>query len=243
MHVINPDIHGRKFWKYVDEWANIPTITIFLGDYLDPYPREEITKKSAIENFKEIIQFKKDNPENVVLLLGNHDLAYISPEICSCRCDSVNYPEIQNLFKENWDLFQMFYKFEDNGKKFLCSHAGIADDWINYWYKNNSPEEQLKHIERECTTLFEDEKAFNHFERAMAEVSFWRGGFSNIGSLVWRDADEPLSDRFDFQIFGHTLGKANIYKNGACLDCKRAFLLNKNKIQQVDGKEYTLYEV
>ena len=76
--LVIPDIHGRLFWldktKDISDYDKV----IFLGDYLDPYKDENITVKDAIENFKKIIQFKKDNLDKVVLLLGNHDLPYYS---------------------------------------------------------------------------------------------------------------------------------------------------------------------
>ena len=64
MILIVPDIHGRKFWKEpcsnVDKYEKI----IFLGDYLDPYTwREDISKDDAIDNFKEIISFARENKE------------------------------------------------------------------------------------------------------------------------------------------------------------------------------------
>jgi predicted MPP superfamily phosphohydrolase len=73
--LILPDIHGRPFWKdavekHFDECDKI----VFLGDYLDAYPNEEITRKQEKNNFSEIISFKEKNADKVVLLLGNHDL-------------------------------------------------------------------------------------------------------------------------------------------------------------------------
>ena len=67
------DIHGRSFWKdavekHFDECDRI----IFLGDYLDEYPDECITRNQSKENFKEIIDLKKKNKDKVVLTLGNH---------------------------------------------------------------------------------------------------------------------------------------------------------------------------
>ena len=60
------DVHGREFWKdavakYADECDKI----IFLGDYLDPYPWENITRKQAIWNFEDIIKYKEENKEKV----------------------------------------------------------------------------------------------------------------------------------------------------------------------------------
>ena len=43
--IVLPDIHGRKFWMDVmDNNCDI----VFLGDYLDPYQHEGITKVDAI---------------------------------------------------------------------------------------------------------------------------------------------------------------------------------------------------
>lgn len=69
-----PDIHGRTFWKIVENDKSDSTI-VFLGDYLDPYPHEKITFEDALVNFEEIIDFAKDR-KNVVLLVGNHDYHY-----------------------------------------------------------------------------------------------------------------------------------------------------------------------
>lgn len=71
--LINPDTHGRQFWrdpcmKHKDEFEKI----VFLGDFVSPYPDEGITNKQAIEILKEIVNFKKENEDKVVLLLGNH---------------------------------------------------------------------------------------------------------------------------------------------------------------------------
>lgn len=67
--LIIPDVHGRKFWReYInDEFDHI----IFLGDYLDPYPGEA-TAEEALQEFKDIVNFKNSNLEKVTLLIGNH---------------------------------------------------------------------------------------------------------------------------------------------------------------------------
>lgn len=137
MIAIIPDVHGRLFWKDIisrkDEFEKI----IFLGDYLDPYDFERVTKEQALDNFREILDFKKDNSDKVILLQGNHDVSYsLSRDCCNCRCDYENYNEIQKLFRDNFDLFELFYKFEQKDKLFLFSHAGIADEWISYWHPN-----------------------------------------------------------------------------------------------------------
>jgi len=103
--VIIPDVHGRAFWKEAVE-RFLAERFIFLGDYLDPYYFDviyhEITPESTIENFQEILSFKKANPNRVTLLLVNHDCGYLyGKDVCDYRCDDGNYALIQGLFREN----------------------------------------------------------------------------------------------------------------------------------------------
>ena len=75
--LIIPDVHGRDFWKEAVDNNKYDKI-IFLGDYADPYDFEGITDEVTIENLKSIIAYKQQNPNKVILLLGNHDLHYYS---------------------------------------------------------------------------------------------------------------------------------------------------------------------
>jgi predicted phosphodiesterase len=73
--LVIPDVHGRSFWKeatekYDQECEKI----IFLGDYVDPYQDEGFTRKDAIRTLEEIIEFKLENKDKVVMLLGNHKI-------------------------------------------------------------------------------------------------------------------------------------------------------------------------
>ncbi|MDE5880282.1 MAG: hypothetical protein K2H60_01000 [Muribaculaceae bacterium] len=44
--IVIPDLHGRTFWKEaVEKYPDADTI--FLGDYLDPYPNEGIIHRGA----------------------------------------------------------------------------------------------------------------------------------------------------------------------------------------------------
>lgn len=230
-YVINPDIHGRDFWKQTTDFNGK---IIFLGDYIDPYPSEHISKEMALENFKEILEFKKANPEKVVLLYGNHDGGYFSADICTCRRDIDNYKEIQKLFLDNWDLFDIFYIFTLKDKIFICSHAGIQDEWIDTFYPAETSQKQLELLSNEFKNVL---KQKDHFVRAMSEVSFWRGGDSDKSSIVWRDAYESLSARFGFQLFGHSLNRLQQNSMGVCLDLRQPLVIKADKIETLDGDE------
>jgi hypothetical protein len=107
--IILGDIHGSTFWKTAVA-ENPYCRYVFLGDYLDG--KDDMNFYSEIANLQEIINFKKANPDNVILLLGNHDLMYIEYE--------------EPLFVDNLPLFQNAYQ-SDN---IVFTHAGIVHKWF-----------------------------------------------------------------------------------------------------------------
>lgn len=209
--LIVPDVHGRKFWRKAPETINSVDKVVFLGDYLDPYPWEGISRRDAISEFKDIIEFKRSNPDKVILLLGNHDCAYCFDFGSASRYDYENEFEIKSLFKENMDIFRLYYK-ED---RYLFSHAGITNDWL----KTYLPEYDAERF----TTLTTKELI-----PFLWKVSFHRGGYDNTGSIVWSDVREGDRESTFYQIFGHTqLKKDPIIDNTyACLDVRKCFLLD-----------------
>lgn len=224
--LIIPDVHGRDFWKYAKDHIDEVDKIIFLGDYLDPYPHEEITFNTTVENLKEIIQFKKDNNEKVVLLLGNHDLHYVYLEFMNCsRLNKARRNEMNLLFNNNEDLFHLICIEGD----YLFSHAGIYQYWMNKYQ------------------LTIDDLLYESFPYYVLEdVSDYRGGFEPVGSCVWADITEsfgqPLIDGY-YQIVGHTqlTQYPQVGKDIACLDVRRPFLLDGNVLYDIeDNKKYLL---
>jgi hypothetical protein len=107
--IILGDIHGSTFWKTaVAENPNCRYV--FLGDYLDG--KDDMVFAKEIANLQKIINFKKANPDNVILLLGNHDLMYIE------------YGE--SFFVDNLPLFQNAYQIDN----IVFTHAGIVHKWF-----------------------------------------------------------------------------------------------------------------
>lgn len=245
---INGDIHGRKFWKKSEELIDDVDKVVFLGDYLSPYPHEGITDEEAIDNFNEILEFKRKYPEKVVLLLGNHDLQVShSLKICDCRTDVKNYDSNRKLYRDNMDLFTLFYWMEINGQEYFFSHAGISDVWIKHNPSFSDCANKSDVLAKIGTTLVNslsgNEDDFDELVWMMRDVSFFRGGMDSAGSIVWRDVRETISDKYGYQIFGHTmLSKPIVMKNFACLDCQETIILNDNgELQKINGNKIELY--
>ena len=60
--IIIPDVHGRPFWRTAVKGQEGEKI-IFLGDYVDPYDWEGILPGEAFKELKDIIEFKKEHPD------------------------------------------------------------------------------------------------------------------------------------------------------------------------------------
>lgn len=238
--IIIPDVHGRVFWKDAISKRRENEKVVFLGDYLDPYYHEGIDAKQALENFKEILEYLKENKETTIALLGNHDcMTYLSEEMGDCRTDFQNAPIIGKMFRDNLDLFKVAWLTEPIGeKRFLFSHSALLKDWVDFNTRGNVRRpaffKSSKNIDDIVgaleSGLRESQDALWH---VLGQVSWYRGGFCDTGSIVWADISElPYEEEWPgvYMIFGHSQRQSDpvISKHWACLDCRRAFRLTED---------------
>lgn len=253
--IIISDIHGRTFWnnslseKGILQGDSLTDDVIFMGDYLDHYNGEPdpnqgntyITDDSEFKNFKEILKFKKTFPDKVVLLLGNHDMEYITTKCVPCRMNYFHSKEISELFKENIKLFK-FGTYTTLGDRLITfSHANICPDWIESIYpievnKTNGISSCKLAINTLNDMLLEDNPSFDAIGDMVKHVGYGRGGDYPVGSIVWSDlrdytSREPLWEDV-YQVVAHTqhLVENNrfIYdENTFCTDCHIAALGNR----------------
>jgi len=225
--LIIPDVHGRKFWKEAinkfpkQEYPNLQII--FLGDYLDPYPFENISQEEAFDNFIEILNLSIiDN--RITYLIGNHDWHYFV-NLDTCRIDKAREKDIEAMFKDNISKFRLTYTLELNGCKYLFSHAGITQKWLNdisamaaqeynEWnpgepgttnYVDPETDEDYKWIgelsQIKDTNNFELlEKCLQNYDNnfytcPISMISRERGGWYPHGSLIWADIQEHLNQQ------------------------------------------------
>lgn len=195
--IILPDIHGRTFWKYALEQIDEFDKVIFLGDYLDPYPHEGITFDESVENFKEILEFKKNNIDKVELLIGNHDCHYIWLDFMDCsRLNRSRRKEMNKLYNDNYELFRIAYLLND---KYLFSHAGVYKEWLaaNSIELNDFLDKPISFWNGTYNTFLED-------------LSYYRGGNNLAGSIVWADI-RGVSNSISFRWL---LSNSWAYSNG-----------------------------
>ena len=223
--LINPDIHGRVFWKYSIEHKDEFDKIIFLGDYLDAYSPDLLINEE--DNFKEIIQFKKDNLDKVILLLGNHDCHYINSKILhSSRHNPFKADIYHKLFNDNLDLFQLVYIYN----KYLFSHAGVYEEWL-----------KMCDLNLDNLINYDLDKLASHLN----VLDYYRGGYGNVGSCIWADIRDSETEKLlkgYYHIFGHTQLKFNLSTSEfSCLDCRIPFSLDSetghiNKLMDIPSE-------
>ena len=228
--LILPDIHGRTFWqKPVEETLGKEHI-IFLGDYIDPYSYEGISPWDAYSRFEEIVELKKAHTDDVTLLLGNHDLHYLSILLIGGRYDLERADKIKKLILDNSALFQITHIAEAGGKKFLFSHAGIRLQWLEQ-YRDFLEAEGVRATAITLNIMWEEARYRQMLYTILSDVPYARMGNKPVGSPVWNDVDDMAGDPDEFpgwyQVFGHTQQELYpvIGKHFACLDCRMPFRL------------------
>lgn len=118
------DIHGRGCWEPIIEKEN-PDLTIFLGDYVSTHGL--ITDKQQIDNLRKILEYKEENPDNIILLRGNHDMEAL---YYWAECYPATGEFVKTFMRLNEEKFlnntQWIYLY----KNICFSHAGVSSIWM-----------------------------------------------------------------------------------------------------------------
>ena len=234
------DIHGRKEWKNL---VNPEDINIFLGDYFDPYDNIEFDDLKS--NFLDIIDFKINYPNNVILLYGNHDYHYIVDNINEqySRYDYINATQIKEIFNEFEDLFYgVCYTFN----KYICTHAGITENWYIKYFETKDYS-SLKEVEDNINNLWKtDKQAFSFYANAKMFDTY---GTSPEQSPLWVRPQTllPYNMFYDeeeykatgkgptaIQLVGHTRPSVKEPLNLSNVGVILCDVLENNKIFQLD---------
>lgn len=248
--LVCPDLHGRR--ELLDHAINsyikeeIPII--FLGDYLDGYPYDFLEidnlEKEVFSVLKYLISFAKENPDDITLLLGDHEGQYVGLSNSLARFDFNNAYEIYKLLKENESIFTGAFIYNNA----LFTHAGVSENWLetndlhnNYEFVYNYIN---KHIKFSDSFDIPDYRYCGISNNCVWNIGRSRGGNSNYGGPFWADVKEMIvygNAAFNGQInqiFAHSQLKDTgtfIHKdNWWMCDSRAVFIWN--------GKELKLYK-
>jgi len=154
------------------------------------------------EILKDVINFKKENKNKVILLIGNHDSHYMYNEIGGCsRYDFINCVAYEKLFRKNKNLFQYAYQIDDK----LFTHAGVSNTWLNYFESTISAYGLKKDFSNIADVINKMGEKFLS-NKILNATGISRGGNALSGGPTWADYDDTYRDYltgFD-QYVGHS---------------------------------------
>jgi predicted MPP superfamily phosphohydrolase len=189
------DIHGRTAWKKIRPEAY--DRIIFIGDYCDG---KDLPAAEVVENLREIIAFKKEYPEKIILLLGNHDIQYSEyPRYQFSALNSIELPNYTRLFAENRHLFQVAFQ---TGNR-LFTHAGVSNAYAQHelapYY------EAIVDHSIDLGSLLNEIQNGND-QSILHTIGPIRGGNDPFGGITWADFSETSNSLLPgyHQIVGHT---------------------------------------
>jgi predicted MPP superfamily phosphohydrolase len=188
------DIHGRTVWKNIVQQHEDADRIIFVGDYFDaPWEKRQLGSFGVEElsNFNEILKFKFNRSDQVVLLFGNHDYHYL-PGLQTSGCSGFQLqmrPLISRVLQKAINRNAIKWVHQEDG--YLFSHAGVTQKWM-----------ALAGVEdvEEINGLDAEKFDYN------SEYDFSGYGQSEYQTPIWVRPDSLIANRYVgcMQVVGHT---------------------------------------
>jgi hypothetical protein len=164
---------------------------VLLGDYVDEW---DVADWEMQQNFVQLLDWA-ENVGNVVLLVGNHDIAYWdkSPLVCPSGHDYDSYPEVHKQIEAHKHLF----KAAVCQGGWLLTHAGLCADWAHDNDISGDAQTIVDALNAMLQTSTQRER--------LSAVGQLRGGWDAPGPL-WADRRELGADAYAGinQIVGHS---------------------------------------
>lgn len=201
------DVHGLPVADVVHTLIDRYDKVIFVGDYTDSF---DCTDSEIFKSLKDIISLKKEYPDKVVLLLGNHDLQYLLTSGLH-RCSGFRtsmFPDLNGIFQKNKELFQTAFQI----KNILWTHAGVHREWYNSRFNSYADKFPDLYVAQQLNL------AFKAYELSLFDVGLMRWGSHQVGGPFWCDKNELYNKGLQdyIQIVGHTkTDKINIKEYGS----------------------------
>ncbi len=205
------DVHGREVLSRIQP-SDFDKI-VFIGDYVDTHDKDDLSNSMILDNLKNIIHFKKQYPDKVVLLLGNHDIHYMYHEevgiFSGFRPQMLE--DLQAIYLKNSDLFQMAYQYQTT----LFTHAGISNKWYRSYNGRIHTEIRIIKEQKGINRIFSLSEKLNCllFSEAGRRILFSPSGLrmcpedkNKVGGIIWADKQETETDYLKsyHQVVGHT---------------------------------------
>jgi len=194
------DIHGDNVWKQIVNKEPHDRV-IFIGDYFDSF---DISTDDQVNNFLDIMEYKKTSGKIVVCLIGNHDHHYFSSvgNTGTSGYQKVGNYVINPVIEAHKEHLQIAYKFDN----ILCTHAGVTKTFINSIFGNDGW--SLDTVDEDLNELFKYKPLSFCFDSVNSGIYSDPYGDDIHQSPIWVRPKSLQKDGLDkkeiIQVVGHT---------------------------------------
>ena len=154
-----PDPHqttiGIEFAK-----ENIGSVdkVIVLGDYVDNWESKkmlDIPENNPLAIIDKFVEFKNENDSKVDLLLGNHDIGYLSKALYG-NSVSGHQDAHEKLIREEFEKHLSSFKIAVEYDGVVFSHAGFSSFWVDSVTSKHKADK--KDVINLCNSFVNDDK-------------------------------------------------------------------------------------
>ena len=164
--------------------------------------------------------------------MNKKDASYcIGRDICESRRDWVNAGIFTEIFRENWDMFQLVYDEIINDIHFVFSHAGISTNFMNTYYGEELEKDKMIEYLNNIWSTKDWDKLYH-----LGVYDKFRGYLgAEWASPIWADIRQmhyltKENTIGDYQIVGHTQlstdGQPLIFDYIGDFDCRECFYID-----------------
>lgn len=196
-----PDVHQTLTGlEYAKKRVNEYDYIICMGDIVDTHDSSD-HQRTPVDVLTKWVGFKKEYPEKVFILLGNHDLSYLPNADGNVSSHQPYFAKgVREFLVSNLKYFDICKRIDG----VYYSHAGISETWYN----------NIKGLLKECEIKGNNvaERINNalHSDRQIYGRLFDHCGFDPSGNSfeegpLWiRPAALICNPKFDKQVVAHT---------------------------------------
>lgn len=152
------DICGRDAWIDVVLENRDADKFVFFGNYFDTFSGRQLDTHAVSTNFFNLVNFKDEHPDKVVLLLGYNEYKYLRGEHLEGSFGAEVRADL--LYWSN--RFSVAYQFDT----VLCSNRGVSWAWLD----RVAPGWHLESVAQEVNELFKtDPSKFAYYGKSGSE--------------------------------------------------------------------------
>jgi hypothetical protein len=203
--LVIPDIHNKIGVAESIIQQEPHNLLLLLGDFFDDYGDSPSDALNTAKWLKD-----KLYAPNTKVLFGNHDFGYMYPRNQYASCSGYTKEKneaIRSVLTQD-DFSRLAYYHADHQANILFTHAGLCNWFVKRWAKDYSATEPTL-LQAICTYLDQQTSEVPQLyemgsQHLLMGAGYDRGGWNEVGGIIWADFRNHHPIPGIRQVFGHT---------------------------------------